>query len=261
MSRAEARPGTIGDNGFDRKAEVALHASRTEQPTAGIVHDLGNLIQVASSALNRVARDPSVSMAPALEPVIASARTALQRAGALVRDTMGRALEAPKEIEHTDLSSCLAEVETLIRSAWELQIRLEVRVGSDLPPAICDRLGLQNAVLNLVFNARDAMPEGGSISIDAALADKGHGALVELRVADTGIGMTQETMARAFDPFFTTKCQGLGGIGLPMVKHFAEQYDGSVEIDSALGSGTTVILRLPAAPARADGRPQLQPNS
>lgn len=160
---------------------------------------------------------------------------------------MRRALEAPREIEHTDLSSCLAEVETLIRSAWELQIRLEVRIESDLPPARCDRLGLQNAVLNLVFNARDAMPNGGSISIDAAVADKGHCALVELRVADTGIGMTQETMVRAFDPFFTTKCQGLGGIGLPLVKHFAQQHGGSVEIDSVLGSGTTVTLRLPAA--------------
>ena len=255
MSRAEARPGTAGDNDFRRNADSASNARRTEQPTAGIVHDLGNLIQVASSALNRAARDPGVSTDPAIEPVIASARTALQRAGALVRDTMARALEAPKEIEHTDLRSCLAEVETLIRSAWELQIRLEVRIESDLPLAICGRLGLQNAVLNLVFNARDAMPDGGSISIDAALADNGHGALVELRVADTGIGMTQETMARAFDPFFTTKCQGLGGIGLPMVKHFAEQHDGSVEIDSALGSGTTVILRLPAAPARADGSP------
>ncbi|WP_244604687.1 MULTISPECIES: sensor histidine kinase [Mesorhizobium] len=232
--------------------DIAVRARHTEQPTAGIVHDLGNLIQVASSALNRVARDPSVSTATALQPVIASARTALQRAGALVRETIGKAAEAPRDIEHTDLGSCLAEVEALIRCAWESHIRLQVRVGSDLPAAKCDRLGLQNAILNLVFNARDAMPDGGSISIDAAMAGHGHAALIEVRVADSGIGMTQETMARAFDPFFTTKCPGLGGIGLPMVKHFAEQHDGSVEIDSAIGAGTTVILRLPAAPAQAD---------
>jgi signal transduction histidine kinase len=185
--------------------------------------------------------------------VIASARTALQRAGALVRETIGKAAEAPRDIEHTDLGSCLAEVEALIRCAWDSHIRLAVRVGSDLPRAKCDRLGLQNSILNLVFNARDAMPDGGSILIDAAMAGHGRAALIEIRVADTGIGMTQETMARAFDPFFTTKCPGLGGIGLPMVKHFAEQHDGSVEIDSAVGSGTTVILRLPAAPAQADG--------
>ncbi|CCV15494.1 HAMP domain-containing sensor histidine kinase [Mesorhizobium sp. STM 4661] len=105
------------------------------------------------------------------------------------------------------------------------------------------------------------MPDGGSISIDAAVAGQGHAARLEIRVADTGIGMTQETMVRAFDPFFTTKCQGLGGIGLPMVKYFAEQHGGSVEIDSVLGSGTMVTLRLPAVLPAADDRPQLQPNS
>ena len=250
----------VGDDGFRRNVNRATSGRRTEQPTAGIVHDLGNLIQVATSALNRLARDPNVSTAPALEPVIASARTALQRAGALVRQTIGGARDALRDIEQTDLSNCVAEVETLIRCACEPHVLLEVRVGADLPAAKCDRLGLQNAVLNLVFNARDAMPDGGSISIDAAVAGQGNACLVELRVADTGIGMTQETISRAFDPFFTTKCQGLGGIGLPMVKHFAEQHGGSVEIDSVLGSGTTVTLRLPAAPSGTDDRPRLQPN-
>ncbi|CCV15495.1 hypothetical protein MESS4_790058 [Mesorhizobium sp. STM 4661] len=137
------KTGTVGDDGFRRNGDSASNGGRTEQPSAGIVHDLGNLIQIASSALNRVARDPSVSTAPALESVVASARTALQSAGALVRHALGRALEPPREIEHADLSVCLAEVETLIRSA-ELHVRLEVRVGSDLPAANCDRLGLQN---------------------------------------------------------------------------------------------------------------------
>ncbi|WP_292156326.1 ATP-binding protein [Mesorhizobium sp.] len=252
MSHSEGTQGSAGDIGQGGGTGTVVRARHTEQPTAGIVHDLGNLIQVASSALNRLARDPSVSTAPALEPVIASARTALQRAGALVRETIGKAAEEPRDIEHTDLSSCLAEVEALIRSAWESHIRLEVRVGSDLLAAKCNRLGLQNAILNLVFNARDAMPGGGSISLDASMAGHGRAARIEVRVADNGIGMTRETMARAFDPFFTTKCSGLGGIGLPMVKHFAEQHDGSVEIDSALGSGTTVILRLPAALRRSE---------
>lgn len=247
MSHSEGTRGTVGDDGQGGGAGIAVRSRHTEQPTAGIVHDLGNFIQVASSALNRVARDPSVSMAPALAPVIASARMALQHAGALVRETIGGATEAPLDMEHTELSICLTEVEALIRSAWGAHVRLEVRIGSGLPAARCDRMGLQNAILNLVFNARDAMPDGGSILIDTAMAGHGRASFVEVRVADNGIGMTHETMARAFDPFFTTKCSGLGGIGLPMVKHFAEQHDGTVEIDSALGSGTTVILRLPAA--------------
>lgn len=247
MSRSEARPGTVGDNNLGRNPSVALHRQPTEQSTAGIVHDLGNLIQVASSALNRVARDPSVSTAPALEPVIASANTALRRAGALVRETIGRAQESHRELGHADVRACLTEVEALIRSAWEPNVHLELRVEADLPPVACDRLGLQNAVLNLAFNARDAMPDGGLISIDAAAVTQGRSTVVELRIQDSGIGMTQETAISAFDPFFTTKGKGLGGLGLPMVKHLADRHGGSVDIESTFGSGTAVILRLPAS--------------
>jgi signal transduction histidine kinase len=248
LSREDQQPlGTVGDYAFDQNTEVPLHGRPKEQSAAGIVHDLGNLIQVASSALNRVARDPSVSTAPALEPVLDSAKTALQRAGALVRETIGRAQESNREIEHASICACLTEVETLIRSTWEPNLRLDVRAGPDLPAVKCDRLSLLNAVLNLVFNARDAMPDGGLISIGAAPVVQGPVTLIELRIEDGGIGMTPETVVRAFDPFFTTKGKGLGGLGLPMVKRFAEEHGGSVDVESALGSGTTVILRLPAA--------------
>ncbi|MCF6102677.1 sensor histidine kinase [Mesorhizobium muleiense] len=252
MSGAETRSGTADNHVFNRTTDVPLSDPPAEQSTAGIVHDLGNLIQVASSALNQVARDPSVSTAPALDPVIASARTALQQAAALVRETVGRAAASHRAPEHASVGACLAEVENLVRSAWEPNVRLEVRLGRDLPAAKCDPLGLQNAVLNLVFNARDAMPYGGFISINAAVVVQDPGTVVELRIEDSGIGMTRETVLRAFDPFFTTKGTGLGGVGLPMVKHFAERHGGRVDIESAVGSGTTVILRLPAMEARQD---------
>lgn len=122
-------------------------------------------------------------------------------------------------------------------------------MGSDLPAAKCDRLGLLNALFNLVFNARDAMPDGGVISIQAGALIQRSVALVEFRIDDNGIGMTAETVARAFDPFFTTKDTGLGGVGLPMVKRFADQHGGSIDIDSSFGVGTTVVLRVPAAPS------------
>ncbi len=225
-----------------------------DHPTAGIVHDLGNLIQVASSALNRVSEDASVSMAPGLEPVIAGAKTALQRAGALVRETVSRAQEGFHETEHADVSACLAEVATLFRSAWEPH-RLEVRVGHGLPFAKCDRMGLLNAIFNLVLNARDAMPDGGPISIGAGAVIHLSAAHIEFRVEDSGIGMTPETVARVFDPFFTTKGKGPGGVGLSMVKHFAEQHGGSVELESTVGTGTTVLLRLPSARSGTDAIP------
>lgn len=252
MSDAETKLGTADNHVFDRTTDVPLSDPPAEQSTAGIVHDLGNLIQVASSALNRVARDPSVSTTPALDPVIASARTALQRAGALVRETVGRAATSHRTPEHASVSACLAEVENLVQSTSETNMRLEVRVERDLPAAICDPLGLQNAILNLVFNARDAMPDGGLISISAAAVAQYAGTVVELRVEDTGIGMTRETVLRAFDLFFTTKGTGLGGVGLPMVKHFAERHGGRVDIESAFGAGTTVILCLPAMEARQE---------
>ncbi|WP_287309639.1 ATP-binding protein [Mesorhizobium sp.] len=252
MSGTETRSGTAGKYVFDRTADRPQFGMSEEQSTAGVVHDLGNLIQVASSALNRVARDPSVSTAPALEPVISSARTALQRAGALVRETVGWAATSHRMSERSSVSACLAEVENLVQSTLEANIRLMVHVERDLPAAMCDPLGLQNAILNLVFNARDAMPNGGLISISAAAVVLDPGTAVELRVEDSGIGMTRETVLRAFDLFFTTKGTGLGGVGLPMVKHFAECHGGRVDIESAFGSGTTVILRLPAIEARQE---------
>ncbi|WFP79053.1 ATP-binding protein [Mesorhizobium sp. WSM4906] len=251
MLSAEPKADPAGEYARDSSAEAARHSLHTKPPTAGTVHDLGNLIQIALSALNRIAREPDVSVAPALEPVIGSARTALLRAGALVRETISRAQESHPEIEETNVGACLIEVEALIRYACEPHIQLEVRVGSGLPRAKCDRLGLQNAVLNLLFNARDAMPGGGLILIDATVV-QGRPTLIELRIVDRGIGMTQQTVARAFEPFFTTKGKGRGGVGLPMVKHFAAEHGGSVEIESILGAGTTVILRVPAAPSELD---------
>jgi signal transduction histidine kinase len=222
-----------------------------EQSRAGVVHDLGNLIQVALSGLNRVARDPAISCTPDLEPVIASARTALHSAGALVRETIGGPRESSRESATTDIGACLIELEALIGSTLEPGIDVRLRFASDLPLAGCDRLGLQNAVLNLIFNAREAMPDGGLISINAAAVVSGEDVAIELRIVDSGIGMKPETVVRAFDPFFTTKGPGLGGVGLPMVKRFAEETGGSVGIESTFGAGTIVILRLPAIVAAA----------
>jgi signal transduction histidine kinase len=182
------------------------------ETAAGIIHDLGNLIQIASSAVNIVARDPSIQAAE-LVAVIAGAKTSLERAGALVRQTMGAVIERAMAVEQVSVVACLAEIEALVQVSWEEDIRLDVRVDQDVPSVTCDPLALQNAVLNLLLNARDAMPDGGVISMRAETISLPTGAGVELRIADSGVGMTQDTVARAFDPFFTTKCDGLGGVG------------------------------------------------
>ena len=111
----------------------------------------------------------------------------------------------------------------------------------------CDRLELRDALLNLVFNARDAMPAGGLVSIAAANASRHSPETeIELRITDEGVGMTPDTIVRAFDPFFTTKSKGLGGLGLPLVERFVQDIGGGLDIESSPGIGTTVTLRLPA---------------
>lgn len=220
--------------------------------TVGTVHDLGNLIQVASSGLNLLSRDPHVSAAPALLSIVGGARTALERAHAVVRDTLARVDRSQLNPELVSVGSSLIDVQTLVGVNWNPGLQLEVLIAPDLPLVRCDRLAFQNAVLNLLFNARDAMPDGGLVSIEAAASRIGHADVVEVRVRDHGIGMSPDTIVRAFEPFFTTKGSGLGGIGLPSVRRFAGDHGGKVDIESVLGFGTSVTLRLPAAP---DGTP------
>jgi signal transduction histidine kinase len=151
-----------------------------------------------------------------------------------------------------DVTACLAEIGSLIQPMLNCNIRLHVRTNSDALAVTANRLELQNAILNLVFNARDAMPDGGVVSILARESYDGYaGANVEICVSDTGVGMAADTISRVFDPFFTTKTDGLGGVGLTMVKRFAEELGGSIGIASAPGAGTTVTLRLPATTALA----------
>jgi signal transduction histidine kinase len=215
-----------------------------------VVHDLGNLIQIASSAVNIIARNPSIHDA-GLEPVLAGAKTSLERAGALVRQTIGIASGPCVEERRISLADVVAEITALIRLTWDRSVRRDLEAAADLPFVRCDPLGLQNAILNVLLNARQAMPDGGTISLRTAPISLGPLAAVELSVTDTGVGMKPDTIARAFDPFFTTRCDGLGGIGLPMVERFARDAGGRISIESEFGVGTTVRLQLPAsAPAR-----------
>jgi signal transduction histidine kinase len=216
---------------------------------AGVVHDLGNLIQIAASAVNIISRSSRACPDSALEPVLARARTALERASALVRQTNVRtdpafAVRPTQELQ--SVTSCVDEIRALISSICEPDISLSIDVPADLPPVRCHRIELQSAVLNLVTNARGAMPDGGSIVIVArGVADD---QLVELSVADNGVGMSRETLLRAFNPYFTTRADGRGtGLGLAMVQRFAQEAGGRVELASTPGAGTTVTLRLPSA--------------
>jgi signal transduction histidine kinase len=233
-------------SGTDRPDASRSRGAAVESAFSAI-HDLGNLIQVASSGMNILARNPDVIAAPSLWELVGGARTALERASTLVRNTIARGDERQRNAHLANVGSCLAEIQRLVGIAWSSSVRLEVLVSGELPALKCDYQALQSALLNLLFNARDAMPDGGVVSIEAVAVTSEQAAMVEFRVNDKGIGMTPDTVFRAFEPFFTTKGQGLGGIGLPSVKQFADEHSGSIDIQSVFGSGTTVTLRLPAA--------------
>jgi len=214
-------------------------------PAVGLIHDLGNLIQVASSAVEIVARKPN--MPAESSEALARARTSLRQAGAFVRQTIGRAHLFSSE--GTSVPECLSTVVALVEAMGDPGFVVSLEMEPGLPKVRCDSIGLQSAILNLVLNARDATANRGVVVILARWISQPETApqAVEIRVMDTGIGMSHETVAKAFDPFFTTKSEGLGGIGLPMVETFVRGAGGDIFIESMLGFGTTVSLHLPAA--------------
>jgi signal transduction histidine kinase len=213
---------------------------------AGVVHDLGNLIQIASAALSLVTRDPDMP-ATRREPMLVKACSSLEHAGTLVRQTLRVARQSAEGPKRASVASCLFEIQTLVEELWGTAFKLDIWIEVNLPSVSCDPLSLQNAILNLIYNAREAMTNGGEVTVRAGRPLEGSlREMVEIRVADEGIGMSPDTVAQAFEPFFTTKTEGMGGVGLPMVERFVHAAGGTIIVESAVGVGTTMIVRLPA---------------
>lgn len=234
------------------------HAAPVE--FAGVVHDLGNLIQIASSVLSLVSRSPDMPAARR-NPMLVKASASLDHAGALVRQTLRVARGSPARPGSASVAACLFDIRSLIADLWGPAFQLDIWIEVNLPRAACDPLSLQNAILNLIYNARDAMVDGGAVAVRATRASSGSAPeMIEVSVTDHGVGMTPETVARAFEPFFTTKSEGMGGIGLPMVERFVRAAGGEVAVESEVGAGTTVTLRLPSAPA-ASGDDETVPHA
>lgn len=228
---------------------------------AGVLHDLGNLIQIASSAINIIGRNQQM---PAIHagPMIDRAKLCLEHAGALVRQNIEHLRNRTITAENRSIATCLADVATMIEALGEPDFGLEIQIEPNLPEAQCDMVGMCRAVLNLVLNARDAMGGRGVVRIDArTIWHEATAVGVELCIADEGVGMSAAMIARACDPFFTTKTEGRGGIGLPMVQRFVWDAGGEIAIESQPGIGTTVTLRLPATPRTtgADGPVDVKP--
>jgi signal transduction histidine kinase/CheY-like chemotaxis protein/PAS domain-containing protein len=233
------------------------------QLTGGLAHDFNNLLTGISGALEMMQIRISQGRFGDLERYAGAAQGAAKRAAALTHRLLAFSRRQTLDPKPTDVNRLVAGLEELIGRTVGPGISLEVVGAAGLWPALVDPNQLENAILNLCINARDAMPDGGRITIETAnkwLDDRGGrerglqpGQYLSICVTDTGSGMSPEVQERAFDPFFTTKPLGEGtGLGLSMIYGFARQSGGQVRIYSEEGQGTTMCIYLPRFYGDAD---------
>jgi len=280
------------------RTEEALRQSQKMeaigQLSGGIAHDFNNLLMIIRGSLTRLSKhvqqsDPAAERELQLEregvvagadaprmPVVDRqlfeerqtrhrqiqryldmAQDGIDRAASLTQRLLSFARRQPLSLQSLRLDALIRNIQPLldhsVGSSWRIEYRLDSRW-----PVLCDSNQMENAILNLVINARDAMPDGGLVSIctDDLRVDVQHpmseldaGDYVHLRVVDTGVGMSEEVRSKAFDPFFTTKPVGKGtGLGLSTILGYVEQSNGVASIESRPGRGTTIHIILPRAP-------------
>jgi signal transduction histidine kinase len=224
------------------------------QLTGGISHDFNNLLTVVIA--NLALAIERAGDTPAILPRLQSALQAAERGVALIERLLAFARKQRLDPRSVDLSRLITGIEDLLRRTLGDRIRFVVTAEPDLALARVDANQLELAILNLMINGRDAMPEGGNLRIRlqnrrancGSPSGLSAGEYVVVSISDSGTGMDEATLTRAFEPFFTTKEIGSGsGLGLPMVQGFASQSGGDVRIQSKVGEGTTVELWLPRA--------------
>jgi PAS domain S-box-containing protein len=250
------------------KAEEQLRQSQKMealgQLTGGIAHDFNNLLTGIIGALDIVKRRLAANRPGDVLKFMDAASTSAQRAAALTHRLLAFARRQSLDTKPSDINRLVGGMEELLRRTIGEHVALQTALADDLWPALTDDNQLENAILNLAINARDAMQDGGKLTIETANAvldemyarvndDVTPGAYVAISVTDTGTGMPASVVAKAFDPFFTTKPIGEGtGLGLSMIYGFVKQCAGHVRIYSEEGAGTTVKIYLPRAVAQAE---------
>lgn len=222
------------------------------QLTGGIAHDFNNLLTPVLGGLQLVL---AMSKEPSLTPLLEGAIASAQRGAELTKRLLTFSRLHKLDIKPVQLREMLLGMQDLLNRTLGPLIQVRLEAADDDVNVSADRTQLEMAVLNLAINARDAMPEGGTVRIttirDKVVTDRElpPGEYVQVCVSDHGRGMTPEVAAQAFDPFFTTKQLGAGtGLGLSMVYALAQQCGGAVRLETELGHGTTVRLFLPVSP-------------
>jgi PAS domain S-box-containing protein len=246
-----------------REAQLKLEESREQlfrsqkmealgQLTGGLAHDFNNLLTAILGACELAIRN--IDKPEKVKRMLDGVRGSAQRGAGLTKQLLAFARAQPLQIRQVDLKQFFSDVTTLVRPSLRSNIELVTEISDQLWPIDGDAGALELSVLNLAFNARDAMPEGGQLRISAhnvvlhGKVEGLSGEFVALQVADTGTGMSPEVMERVFEPFFTTKSFGEGtGLGLSQVFGFAKQLGGAATVDSKPGAGATFTIYLPAS--------------
>ena len=242
------------------RVEASLRQSQkmeaVGQLTGGLAHDFNNLLTGISGSLELTRARLSQGKADSVDHYITTAQEAVKRAAALTHRLLAFSRRQALEPKPTNVNRLVTGMEELIRRTVGPAIHVEVVGAGGLWSTLVDSNQLENALLNLCLNARDAMPQGGRLTIETANRwldargardlDIAPGQYISLCVTDTGTGMEADVAAHAFDPFFTTKPLGQGtGLGLSMIYGFARQSGGQIRIYSEVGKGTTMCLYLP----------------
>ncbi len=243
------------------------HAQKMEaigQLAGGVAHDFNNILTaiLGNAELSLGILKPEL---PADDPLVSGLRQVEQAAQRAARLTRQLLIFSRRDVSHPeilDLNQLILELEKMLRRLITEDIDLEVRGNSDLPPIHADAGQIEQVVMNLVVNARDAMPHGGKLTIETACvtfddqrpppAELPAGRFVVLEVRDTGCGMTAETVKHIFEPFFTTKPPGRGtGLGLATVHGIVHRTGGRITVDTAPGRGSRFVVYLPVADTTA----------
>jgi PAS domain S-box-containing protein len=226
------------------------------QLTGGIAHDFNNLLTGISGSLEVIQRRLSTGRPDGIERFITGAQASAQRAAALTQRLLAFSRRQTLDPKPTDINRLIVGMEDLIRRTVGPAVKVEVVGAAGLWPAKVDAAQLESALLNLAINARDAMPEGGVLTIETANKwldgragrerDLAPGQYISICVTDSGTGIPKDIVDRIFDPFFTTKPIGQGtGLGLSMIHGFVRQSGGQVRVYTEPGEGTTMCIYLP----------------
>jgi len=244
--------------------EALNHAQRLEsvgQLTGGIAHDFNNLLAIIEGNLEVLDGLPASADEDYRRQLVAAAARAARRGAELTGKLLAFSRRQVLEPAPVDMGALLGSLANMLRRTLDQRIEIFIEVAPDCPPVLADPGQLESALLNIAINARDAMPEGGtlafrsercrslSMEVRKGFDDPSIAAdqIVAISVADTGRGMSEEVRERAFEPFFTTKSVGRGtGLGLSSVYGFVKQSRGTIVLDSVPGSGTTLTLYLPS---------------